>query len=57
MSIRSGRMVIQAAAVLFGSNPDATHMAAAPLPPSDQDSIRRPKILQPGGLPLDQGWM
>ena len=43
MSIRSGRMVMQTAAVLFGSNLDATHIAAAPLPPSDQDLIRNLK--------------
>ena len=53
-------MEMQAAAdfLVGGSNPGAANMAAVPPPAStDQDSNRRPKILQPGTLPFDRGWM
>ena len=60
LSIASGRMVMQAAADFWvrGLNLGAANMAAAAPPAStDQDSKRRPKILQPGALPFDRGWM
>ena len=38
-----------------GSNPGAANTAAAlPPAPADWESNRRPKILRPGALPLDQ---
>ena len=57
----SGRMVMQATVgfLVGGLNPGAANMAAAAPPPAstDQDSNRRPEILQPGVLPFDRGWM
>ena len=53
-------MVMQAAAdfLVGGSDLGAANVAAAPPPAStDQDSNHRPKILQPGALPFDRGWM
>ena len=53
-------MVMQAAAdfLVGGSNPGAANTAAAPPPASiNRDSNRRPKILQPGALPFNRGWM
>ena len=60
VSVGSGRMVMQAAADLLvgSSNPGAANVAvAAPPPPTSQDSIQRPKILQPSALPFGQGWL
>ena len=53
-------MVMQAAAdfLVGGSNPGAANTAAASrLASTDQDSNRRPKVLRPGVLPFDHGWM
>ena len=60
LKIGSGRLVLQAAAdsLIGGSNPgEANTAAAAPPAPIDQESNRRPKILRPGVLPFDQGWV
>ena len=51
-------MVMQATAdfLVGDSNPGAANMAAVAAS-TDHNSNRRPKILQPGVLPFNRGWM